>query len=62
MQLDIYDMDGVFISSKKTTTKNGVCNIFLGEYFLAEGKYKLKINAAGITKEFIKNIDGDTVE
>ena len=62
VQLDIYDMDDVFISSKKTTTKNGVCNIFLGEYFLAEGKYKLKINAAGITKEFIKNIDGDTVE
>ena len=62
LQLDIYDMNGAFVTSKKTTTKNGVCNIYLGEYFLAAGKYNLKISAAGITKEFIKDIDGDTVE
>lgn len=62
LQLDIYDMNGAFVSSKKTTSKNGVCNIFLGEHFLAAGKYKLKINAAGITKEFIKDINGDTIK
>ena len=62
LQLDIYDTEGIFITSKKTTTKNGVCNIFLGEHFLKEGDYILKIKAAGITKEFTKNIHGDTVK
>ena len=58
LQLDIYDIDGDFIETKKTTTKNGSCTIYLGEHFLPDGNYKLKIKAAGITKEFIKNMDG----
>ena len=58
LQLDIYDANGEFIESKKTTTKNGACTIFLGEHFLPEGEYTLKIEAAGITKEFTKNIHG----
>ena len=62
LQLDIYDVDGVFVASKKTTTKNGMCNIFLGEHFLSEGDYVLKLKAAGITKEFTKNIHGDTIK
>ena len=62
LQLDIYDADGVFVASKKTTTKNGVCSIFLGEHYLAEGDYILKLKAAGITKEFTKNIHGDTIK
>ncbi|WP_339628178.1 hypothetical protein [uncultured Maribacter sp.] len=62
LQLDIYDADGIFITSKKTTTKNGACNIFLGEHFLPEGNYQLKLFAAGITKEFTKNIHGDTIK
>lgn len=62
LQLDIYDTDGIFITSKKTTTKNGACNIFLGEHFLPEGNYQLKLIAAGITKEFTKNIHGDTIK
>ena len=59
LQLDIYDMKGKFIETKKTTTKNGSCNIYLGEYFLPNGDYKLKFKAAGITKKFTKNIHGD---
>ncbi|WP_298484375.1 hypothetical protein [uncultured Maribacter sp.] len=62
IQLDIYDTNGKFIESKKTTTKDGVCNIFLGEYFLADGDYILKLKAAGITKEFTKNIHGNTTK
>jgi len=58
LQMDIYDLNGKFIETKKTTTKNGSCNIFLGEYFLPDGDYKIKLKAAGITKEFIKNIHG----
>ncbi len=56
LQLDIYDENGAFIETKKTTTKDGACNIFLGEYFLPSGTYTLKLKAAGITKEFTKNI------
>lgn len=56
LQLDIYNNNGKFIETKKTTTKNGSCNIYLGAHFLPEGRYKLKIKAAGITKEFTKNI------
>lgn len=56
LQLDIYNKDGQFIETKKTTTKNGSCNIYLREHFLPNGDYKLKIKAAGITKEFIKNM------
>lgn len=59
LQLDIYDLNGQFIETKKTTTKNGSCNIFLGEHFLPDGDYKLKLKAAGITKEFIKNMHGN---
>lgn len=62
LQLDIYDTDGKFIESKITTTKDGVCNIYLGAYFLSDGDYILKIKAAGITKEFTKNIHGSTVK
>jgi len=62
LQLDIYDANGEFIDTKKTTSKNGVSNIFLGEHFLEEGDYILKLTAAGITKEFTKNIHGDTVK
>jgi hypothetical protein len=62
LHLDIYDANGEFVTSKKTTTKNGVCNIFLGEHYLAEGNYILKLKAAGITKEFTKNIHGDTIK
>lgn len=56
LQLDIYDKTGKFIETKKTTSKNGTCNIFLGEHFLPEGEYILKLKAAGITKEFTKHI------
>ncbi len=56
LQLDIYDENGAFIETKKTTTKDGACNIFLGEYFLPTGTYTLKFKAAGISKEFTKNI------
>lgn len=59
LQLDIYDDKGNFLETKKTTTKNGFCNIFLGAHFLPEGDYTLKFNAAGISKEFTKNIHGD---
>ncbi|MDF4202537.1 hypothetical protein PXD56_06215 [Maribacter sp. SA7] len=62
LQLDIYNAEGEFIDTKKTTSKNGVCNIFLGEHFLEEGDYILKLTAAGITKEFTKNIHGNTVK
>ncbi|MDO6470663.1 hypothetical protein [Maribacter sp. 1_MG-2023] len=62
LQLEIYDTEGNFIESKITTTKSGVCNIFLGEYFLPDGEYVFKITAAGITKEFTKSIHGDTVK
>lgn len=58
LQMDIYDVNGNFIETKKTTTKDGSCNIFLGEYFLPDGDYKLKLKAAGISKEFIKNMHG----
>lgn len=61
-QLDIYDANGTYIDTKKTTSKNGVCTIFLGEHFLEDGDYILKLTAAGITKEFRKNIHGDTVK
>ncbi|WP_147406395.1 hypothetical protein [Maribacter vaceletii] len=59
LRLDIHDKDGNFIETKKTTTKNGVCIIFLGEHFLPEGDYILKLKAAGISKEFKKNIHGN---
>ncbi len=59
LKLDIYDKDGKFIETKKTTTKNGVCTIFLGEHFLPQGDYILKLEAAGISKEFKKNIHGN---
>ncbi len=59
LKLDIYDADGNFIETKKTTTKNGYCNIFLGAHFLPEGDYILKFKAAGISKEFTKNIHGN---
>ncbi len=62
LQLDIYDGNRKFIETKKTTSKNGVCNIYLGEHFLEDGDYILKLTAAGITKEFTKNIHGDTVK
>ncbi len=62
VQLDIYDEEGMFIESKKTTTKDGVCTIFLGEYFLPDGDYVFKLTAAGITKEFTKTIYGDTIK
>lgn len=62
LQLEVYDTEGNFIESKITTTKNGVCNIFLGEYFLPDGEYLFKITAAGITKEFTKSIHGNTVK
>ncbi|MRH99817.1 hypothetical protein GH721_04650 [Kriegella sp. EG-1] len=59
VQLDIYDADGKFIQSEKTTTKNGICNIFLGAHYLPEGNYILKLQAAGIKKEFRINIHGN---
>ncbi|MEO9893029.1 hypothetical protein [Aurantibacter sp.] len=59
VQLDIYDVDGNFIQTEKTTTKNGTCNIFLGEHYLPDGNYILKIQAAGIKKEFRKDIHGN---
>ncbi|SIQ42341.1 hypothetical protein [Maribacter ulvicola] len=62
LQLDIYDANGEFIDTKKTTSKNGVSTIFLGEHFLEDGDYTLKLTAAGITKEFIINIHGETIK
>lgn len=59
IQLDIYDAKGNFIQTNKTTTKNGFCNIFLGAHYLPEGDYILKLQAAGIKKEFTKNIHGN---
>jgi len=62
LQLDIYNANGEFVETKHTTTKKGVCSIVLEEHFLPDGLYNFKIQAAGITKEFTKNIDGDKVK
>jgi len=58
VQLDIYSSTGEFIETKKTTTKKGVSNIFLSPEYLPDGTYKLIIEAAGIKKEIIKEING----
>lgn len=58
VQLDIYSSTGEFIETKKTTTKKGVSNIFLSPEYLPNGTYKLIIEAAGIKKELIKEING----
>lgn len=62
LQLDIYDVNGKFVETKHTTTKKGFCSILLEEHFLPHGVYNFKIQAAGITKEFTKKIDGDKVK
>ncbi|QWX84747.1 hypothetical protein H0I23_03640 [Cellulophaga sp. HaHaR_3_176] len=58
VQLDIYTENGEFIETKKTTTKEGVSSIFLSPEYLDDGTYRLVIKAAGITKEFTKQING----
>ncbi|MFK7810890.1 MAG: hypothetical protein AB8B59_00255 [Maribacter sp.] len=62
LQLDIYNINGEFVETKHTTSKKGVCSILLEEHFLPDGVYNFKIQAAGITKEFTKKIDGDKVK
>ena len=58
VQLDIYSSTGEFIETKKTTTKKGVSNIFLSPEYLPDGTYTFIIEAAGIKKEIIKEING----
>ncbi|SMC55465.1 hypothetical protein [Cellulophaga tyrosinoxydans] len=58
VQLDIYSSTGEFIETKKTTTKKGVSNIFLSPEYLPDGTYKFIIEAVGIKKEIIKEING----
>ena len=58
VQLDIYYSTGEFVETKKTTTKKGVSNIFLSPEYLPDGTYKFIIEAAGIKKEIIKEING----
>lgn len=58
VQMDVYSEKGEFIETRKTTTKQGVSTIFLSPEYLKNGTYKLVIKAAGITKEFTKEMNG----
>ncbi|WP_282116109.1 hypothetical protein [Cellulophaga baltica] len=58
VQMDVFSEHGDFIETKKTTTKKGVCNFYLSPEYLENGTYKLVIRAAGITKEFKKEMNG----
>jgi hypothetical protein len=58
VQLDIYSEDGAFVETRKTTTKKGVSTLFINQEYLSNGTYKLVVKAAGITKEFTKELNG----
>ncbi|TXE14994.1 hypothetical protein FUA26_00355 [Seonamhaeicola algicola] len=59
VKIDIYDKKGNFIETKNTTTKNGVSSIYLETHYLPNDTYNFKIKAAGITKEYTKDLYGN---
>jgi len=56
VQLDIYASNGTHLETKKTSTKKGVSSFYIRPEYFPNGRYRLVIKAAGITKEIQKEL------
>jgi len=62
IQLDLYADSGILLETKTTNTQFGKGQFILEEGFFPNGTYKLKIQLAGLEKEFNRNLSSNEVE
>ena len=62
IQLDLYTGSGILMETKTTNTQFGKGQFTLEEGFFSNGTYKLKIQLAGLEKEFNRYLGSNEVE